>query len=176
LRFPQKRAALKKLADGPVIRVAMRFHRPFWEERARGVAFFHSPQAPFPTFWTPLPKRAPLLTAWAGGPKAARLTGSSTRKLLDAALTSLESVFGKGVRAELAAAYVQDWMQDPYSRGGYSYLLVGGKGAREELAAPIDETIFFAGEATDSEESGTVAGALRSGQRAAREILNEKGV
>jgi monoamine oxidase len=120
--------------------------------------------------------RAPLLTAWAGGPKAARLTGSSTRRLLDAALASLESVFGKGVRAELAAAYVQDWMQDPYSRGGYSYLLVGGKGAREELAAPIDETIFFAGEATDSEESGTVAGALRSGQRAAREILNEKGV
>jgi monoamine oxidase len=176
LRFPQKRAALKKLADGPVIRVAMRFHRPFWEERARGVAFFHSPQAPFPTFWTPLPMRAPLLTAWAGGPKAARLTGSSTRKLLDTALASLESVFGKGVRAELAAAYVQDWMQDPYSRGGYSYLLVGGKGAREELAAPIDETIFFAGEATDSEESGTVAGALRSGQRAAREILNEKGV
>ena len=43
------------------------------------------------------------------------------------------------------------------------------KGAREELAAPIDDTIFFAGEATDSDEAGTVAGALRSGIRAARE-------
>ena len=172
LRFADKRAALKKLADGPVIRVAMRFHRPFWEERARGVAFFHSPRAPFPTFWTPLPMHAPLLTAWAGGPKAARLTGSSMPRLVDAALASVESVFGKGVRPQLAAAYAQDWLQDPYSRGGYSYLLVGGKGAREELAAPIDETIFFAGEATDSEEAGTVAGALRSGIRAAREILN----
>jgi hypothetical protein len=39
------------------------------------VAFFHNPEAPVPTFWTPLPMRAPLLTAWAGGPKAARLTG-----------------------------------------------------------------------------------------------------
>jgi monoamine oxidase len=171
LRFAEKRAALKKLADGPVIRVAMRFHTAFWEKRAAGVAFFHSPGAPFPTFWTPLPMRAPLLTAWAGGPKAARLTGSSTRKLVDAALASIESAFGKGARAQLAAAYAQDWMHDPFSRGGYSYLLVGGKGAREELAAPLDDTIFFAGEATDRQESGTVAGALRSGLRAAREVL-----
>ena len=169
MRFPQKRHALAKLADGPVIRVAMRFDRPFWEERAPGVAFFHTSQAPFPTFWTPLPMRAPLLTAWAGGPKAARLTGSSSRKLIDAALASVESVFGK---QELAAAYVQDWMQDPYSRGGYSYVLVGGMGAREQLATPLDDTVFFAGEATDSEEPGTVAGALRSGQRAAREALS----
>jgi len=66
---------------------------------------------------------------------------------------------------------VQDWQADPWSRTGYSYVRVGGAGAREELAAPVKETLFFAGEATDAEESGTVAGALRSGQRAAREVL-----
>jgi monoamine oxidase len=169
LRFPQKRAALRKLASGPVVRVAMRFHEPFWQKRAPGVAFFHSPAAPFPTFWTPLPMRAPLLTCWAGGPKAAKLTGKSERALIHAALASVESVFGKVTG--LAAAYVQDWYQDPLSRGGYSYVLVGGEGAREELAAPLDNTVFFAGEATDSDEAGTVAGALRSGQRAAREVL-----
>lgn len=169
LRFPQKRPALRKLASGPVIRVAMRFHEPFWQKRAPGVAFFHSPAAPFPTFWTPLPMRAPLLTAWAGGPKAARLTGSSERTLVRAALASVESVFGKA--SGLAAAHVQDWQHDPLSRGGYSYVLVNGDGAREDLAAPIDDTIFFAGEATDSDEAGTVAGALRSGQRAAREVV-----
>ena len=48
-------------------------------------------------------------------------------------------------------------------------MLVNGEGAREELATPLDDTIFFAGEATDSEEAGTVAGALRSGIRAARQ-------
>ena len=171
LRFPEKRAALRKLASGPAIRVAMRFDRPFWEKRAPGVAFFHSPAAPFPACWTPLPMRAPLLTAWAGGPKAAQLTGSSARKLVDAALASVESIFGRGPRALLAAAYVQDWMHDPYSRGAYSYVLVGGMDAREELAAPLDGTVFFAGEATESEEAGTVAAALRSGVRAAREAL-----
>jgi len=48
---------------------------------------------------------------------------------------------------------------------------VGGAGAREDLATPIGDTLFFAGEATDAEESGTVAGALRSGERAARQVL-----
>ena len=171
MRFAQKRSALRKLASGPVIRVALRFHRPFWEERAPGVAFFHTPPSPFPTFWTPLPMRAPLITAWAGGPKAARLTGSSPRALVAAALKSIGAIFGN-VRSELAGAYVQDWKSDRYSRGGYSYVLVGGHGAREELAAPLDETIFFAGEATDSEEPGTVASGIRSGQRAAREALS----
>ncbi|MGQ0656039.1 MAG: flavin monoamine oxidase family protein [Betaproteobacteria bacterium] len=167
----EKSGALQKLASGPVIRVAMGFHEPFWEKRAPGVAFFHVPDAPFPTFWTPLPMRARLLTAWAGGPKAAALTGLPAPALVDAALLSVERVFGKRARRLLAFAIAQDWEADPFSRGGYSYVLVGGKGAREELARPVADTLYFAGEATDSEEAGTVAGALRSGQRAAQQII-----
>jgi monoamine oxidase len=166
----EKRDALRKLASGPVVRVAMGFHQPFWEKRAPGVAFFHVPAAPFPTFWTPLPMRARLLTAWAGGPKAARLTGLSHAKLVDAALMSVEAVFSKA-RTQLAFAVAQDWAADAFSRGGYSYVLVGGEGAREALARPMADTLYFAGEATDIDEAGTVAGALRSGQRAAREVL-----
>jgi len=80
-------------------------------------------------------------------------------------------VFGEGV-ARPDAVLLQDWARDPYSRGGYSYVLVGGEGAREALGAPLQDTLYFAGEATDAEEAGTVAGALRSGARAAREILD----
>lgn len=167
----QKTEAFGRLASGPVIRVAMGFDEPFWEKRAPGVAFFHVPDAPFPTSWTPLPMRARLLTAWAGGPKAARLTGLSAQRLVDAALMSVESVLGARARKQLAFAIAQDWQADPFSRGGYSYVLVDGEGAREELAKPLERTLFFAGEATDAEEAGTVAGALRSGQRAAREML-----
>ena len=166
-----KRQALGKLASGPVIRVAMRFHSRFWEARASEVAFFHVPEAAFPTFWTPLPMRAALLTAWAGGPKAARLTGSSSEKLVSEALKVVSQVFKKDLRNELAAAYVHDWQADPCSRGGYSYVRVGGAGARERLAEPLEDTLFFAGEATDADEAGTVAGALRSGRRAALEVL-----
>jgi monoamine oxidase len=166
----QKHFALSRLASGPVIRVALVFASRFWERRFPDVAFFHSPQAPFPTFWTPLPMRVPLLTAWAGGPKAARLAGTGSQALVHLALQTVEGVLQQD--GSLAAAYVQDWRADPYARGGYSYVKVNGEGAREQLAAPLEATLFFAGEATNTEgESGTVGGALQSGERAAREVL-----
>jgi len=169
----EKNSSLANLASGPVIRVAMRFREPFWEERCPKVAFFHSPEAPFPTFWTPLPMRAPLLTAWAGGPKAQVLTGSTKKELLRHALASVRSVFRHIPQPE--AAYVQDWQADPFARGGYSYVRVGGHGARRILQKSLEDTLFFAGEATDTRgEAGTVGGALQSGIRAARELMRRR--
>ena len=165
----EKRRALAKLESGPVIRVAMAFREAFWEKAHPGVAFFHSPEAPFPTFWTPLPMHAPLLTCWAGGPKAQRMTGRSERLIVERALESVRNVLGN-VEAP-RAVLMHDWAADPFARGGYSYVKVGGTGAREELAEPLEDTLYFAGEATDTEQSGTVGGALASGLRAAREIL-----
>ncbi len=170
IKIREKQRALRKLAAGPVVRVALAFDEEFWRRRAPGVAFFHVPGAAFPTFWTPLPMRAPLLTCWAGGPKAARLTGMSSKKLIEEGLRCVSRVFGR--LPPLMGAYAHDWQADPWSRGGYSYLRVGGEGAREDLARPLNDTLFFAGEATDAEEAGTVAGALRSGQRAAKEVLD----
>jgi monoamine oxidase len=166
-----KHAAMQGLASGPVIRVAMRFREAFWQERNPGVAFYHSPRAPFPTFWTPLPMHAPLLTAWAGGPKAAALTGRSRNQLIERAIASVRSALGR--IPPVQSALVQDWQADPCSRGGYSYVIVGGQGAREQLRKSLEKTLFFAGEATDADEAGTVAGALRSGVRAAREVLRD---
>jgi len=173
VRFvPELKKPLEKLASGPVIRVALAFKDAFWEKNHAGVAFFHNPKAPFPTFWTPLPMHAPLLTAWAGGPKAARLTGSSEGKLLQHAMATVRSVLGK--KEEPIACLVQDWQADPYARGGYSYVKVGGAGVRELLQRSLEETLHFAGEATDVEEAGTVGGALASGQRAALEVLAKR--
>jgi monoamine oxidase len=161
-----KEDALRRLASGPVVKAALRFPTAFWEKRHRGVAFFHAPRGAFPTFWTPLPARAPLLIAWAGGPKAEKL---STEKALAAALVSLKRIFGKVEEPD--AAYVHDWRTDPFARGAYSYVRVNGEGAREALQRPLADTLFFAGEATSLQESGTVGGALQSGIDAARELL-----
>jgi len=170
VRFtPPLEKTLDKLASGPVIRVAMAFKQAFWEKDHPGVAFFHNPKAPFPTFWTPLPMRAPLLSAWAGGPKAEELAGESENVLLQSALKCVRSVLRR--IEEPVAFFVQDWQADPYARGGYSYVKVGGAGARETLQRPLEKTLYFAGEATDIEQAGTVGGALASGARAAREIL-----
>lgn len=173
-----KAPALYRLAPSPVIKVMMLFRSAFWDGieggRYADAAFFRALRAPFPTFWTALPVRVPLLAAWAGGPRAQRLAGSGVPAMIRQATASLESVFGgrARVRSRLAAAWVHDWQQDPYSLGAYSYVTVGGHGARRRLAEPLLETLYFAGEATDYRgEHGTVAGALRSGVRAARQVM-----
>jgi monoamine oxidase len=174
----EKQPALKELVSGPVLKVALKFRSAFWEKLAHGryrdIAFFHAPGAVFPTFWTALPARAPLLIAWAGGPNATRLAGASKRDIVRHAVKTLTAVFGRcaGVSAKFEGALLHDWQRDPYARGAYSHVLVGGGTARAALAAPLRETLYFAGEATDIEgEAGTVAGALQSGTRAARELV-----
>jgi monoamine oxidase len=171
-----KQPALACLRSGPVLKVVLRFHRPFWEEqeggRYGGASFFHAPGKVFPTFWTLLPTRAPLLNAWVGGPTAARLCELSDEEIIRQAMECVSTVFCGGNGApELQAAYFHNWARDPYARGAYSYVAVGGGDAREVLATPLDGTLFFAGEATDTTgEATTVTGALRSGARAAVEV------
>lgn len=172
-----KRSALEGLASGPVLKLSLRFRTPFWEELDDGkyhdTSFFHSASTAFPTFWTPLPLRAPLLTAWIGGPKAARLSMFETPHIVREALDSLSALFGGRPAAsfQLEAAYLHNWQTDPLARGAYSYIKAGGGNARSTLAQPLADTLFFAGEATDTEdEAATVTGALQSGERAAREV------
>jgi monoamine oxidase len=174
-----KQAALRGLASGPVVKMQLRFAEPFWESiaggRFRDVSFLHAPDAEIPTFWTQAPLRAPLLVAWAGGPRAQRLAAGATRgDIVRKALAGLQTLFGEDAAAamQLEAYYYHDWQQDPLARGAYSYVLVGGGTAREELARPVEDTLFFAGEATDAHgEAGTVTGALTSGVRAAQQVL-----
>lgn len=181
-----KRSALEKLAAGPVIKACMRFASAFWEtlddERYAEASFFHAAGAKFPTFWTALPWRVPMLVAWAGGPRAAHLSNRSPEEVIDEAVASLDTVFGLkrsrrgGSKAQLQDTWHHDWQADPYARGAYSYVVAGGESARAQLAKPIDGTLFFAGEATDTKgEAGTVAGALQSGKRAARELIKASG-
>jgi monoamine oxidase len=72
----------------------------------------------------------------------------------------------------LVAWYTRDWQADPYARGAYSYIPFGGLDAPRLLAEPVEDTLFFAGEATDLDgQNGTVHGAMASGRRASGEII-----
>jgi monoamine oxidase len=175
-----KRDALAKLASGPVVKILLRFCEPFWEQLRGGsyreMSFFHAPRADIRTFWTQAPRHVPLLVAWAGGPQALRVSMAATpADLARSAVNSLRAMFGGAVdiAERLQGFYYHDWQQDPYARGAYSYVKVGGGSARAMLARPLGATLFFAGEATDTaDEAGTVTGALESGIRAARELLS----
>jgi monoamine oxidase len=163
-----KRAAIAGILSGLALKVVMRFRTVFWEEfddgRYHDASFFFSVGTPFPTFWTTVPTRSPILSAWTGGPPAARLSELADSDIINAALESLRTMFGDrlcGEQPYLEAAFVHNWQRDPYSHGAYSYVSVGHNGsARQALAAPLEDTLFFAGEATDTTgEAATVTGA-----------------
>jgi monoamine oxidase len=164
-------AALEALDMGPVLKVVLRFRERVWGDEAD---FLHDARAAFPTWWTCAPVRAPLLTAWAGGPAADALRMLDAHALLDVALTALTSMLGERRRrleSVLEGWAWHDWQADPFSRGAYSHVLVGGVPAQRALARPVEDTLFFAGEATEPEETGTVSGAIASGRRAAAQAL-----
>jgi monoamine oxidase len=165
------RSALDRLDMGAVVKLTLRFRERAWSEEAD---FLHDARAAFPTWWTRAPLQTPVITAWAGGPAAEAMRGFSEREVVDTAMGTLARLLGeRRSRLErlLEGWAFHDWQADPLSRGAYSYVLVGGTPAQRALARPVEGTLFFAGEATDAEQTGTVSGAIASGRRAAREAL-----
>src|SRR5690606_37909105 len=70
-----------------------------------------------------------------------------------------------------AASMRNTWSGDPFSRGAASYTRVGvQESTRQKLAEPVEGRVYFAGEATDVDDPGTVRGALHSGQSAAMRL------
>jgi monoamine oxidase len=184
---PGKSAALRKLEMGKVIRLVLRFRDRFWDSIAppsahgrtlSDMSFLFSDDEWFPTWWTTLPAHEPIITGWAPFQCAERLSGKDRSFVVDRGLTTLNRLLAVSLptlEERLEGAYFHDWQCDPFSRGAYSYGKVGADGAQEELAKPVDQLLFFAGEATASAGSnGTVHGAMASGYRAAKEILSSR--
>jgi monoamine oxidase len=173
----EKRDAMQHLETGPVIRVSLCFRERFWENRdeTRESSFLFTDDPSFPTWWTSNPLQFPMLTAWAAGRYALALQGASHEQMIETALQSLSSIMtvtSRDLVARLERGFVHDWQADPFSRGAYSYVAVGGAGAERVLAEPVLDTLFFAGEATHPDgHNGTVHGAIATGIRAAKECL-----
>lgn len=166
--------AARSFAVGHAIRVTLRFRHAFWEENPvlENAGFLFSNNCIFPTWWTTLPVRAPLITGWSAGPRADALLGLSESRIIDQAVAALEQITAM-TASRVESAYFHDWQADPFSLGAYSYVPAGALPQRAKLAEPVEDTLFFAGEATDlSGHSATVHGAIASGQRAAKKIVH----
>jgi len=168
-------AAAQWLGYGSVIKILLRFKKPFWEEQAPGIGFLLSDQA-LPVWWTQAPEDQALLTGWFGGPRTAEYKEMNEEQVLREALASLSVVFGIAapvLQALLSSYRVVDWSRDPFALGAYSFRTVGDSGARKLLNTPLDDTLFFAGEGlyVGDVPPGTVEAALVSGQVAAQAVL-----
>lgn len=184
-RLTGKEEAARKLAVGQVVKVLLRFGEPFWEEitlptedgkhgELKDLCFLHAPDELPPTWWTQFPVRAPLLVGWAGGTRAEELLPLSEDELRDRSLTALSHIFATPRHALedlLVDFYTHNWSTDPFSLGAYSYIPIGGLDAQAELSEPIEDTLYFAGEALNTfGHHGTVHGAIQSALRSTAAI------
>lgn len=113
----------------------------------------------------------PVAACYFGGDLARELEAAGTAAMADFAEGELAFNFGEGVRGSFTAIAASAWLADPLAGGAYSYARPGAAEARGILAKPLDERLFFAGEATSREFCASAHGAFISGQRAAREAL-----
>ncbi|KLN61826.1 hypothetical protein WH96_05930 [Kiloniella spongiae] len=114
----------------------------------------------------------PMSTMFVGGGLARDLTAESGDAAQDFALSSLASVFGEDIRKLFRKGHKTKWLADPYARGGYAYSNIGKNHLREVARQPVDDRLFFAGEALHGKWASMAPGAYETGQKAANEIIN----
>ena len=170
------RAAAARLRMGHAVKVIMQFKKPFWRtiRPLADMAFVFAEGQPFPTWWCGAGK-SPFITGWVGGPKAQHLAMQDEELVFDAAISSLAhalAVTRRRIEDQLVSQHCHNWSADPFSRGAYSYVAAGGFDAHTDLARPVGDTLFFAGEATcGGGYNATMEGAVQSGWRAAAEVI-----
>jgi monoamine oxidase len=176
-RLADKEEVVGRLEMGDAERVSLCLGSDAWvaPERFPRGGFLMTGEPPFPVWWVSRPPPFPVVTAWSGGRNAQALGQVGGAARVDAAVAALAAALGADagrLRQDLRGGFSHNWLADPFARGAYSYAGVGGSDAGTELAVPIDGTLFFAGEATESDgQNGTVHGAIASGRRAAKQVL-----
>ncbi len=179
-------AQAARMRMGAVCRINLLFQRRWWaeiphpqHEALQQMSFLLPTQrakgAHFNVFWTGFPSLDPVLTAWVGGPSANLFDTLDDHAITHIACADLARIFGltqEQVLDELVSHHLHNWQRDPLALGAYSWVPAGAVDASEAMSQPVDNTLFFAGEHTDTTGHwGTVHGALRSGLRAAAQVL-----
>ena len=167
--------AIGQMRMGLFNKVYLRFPRAFWPERWDFVAL-HAEPPPLCYAMVNLARYQyrPALLGLTSGAMAREIEHLTNNQVVGRVMANLRRTFGADI-PEPEAALVTRWGADPYAAGSYSYLPVGATGRdREQLARPVDGTLFFAGEATHRDDPSTVHGAYWSGERAARSVLSAR--
>ncbi len=176
----EKLGVVSHIGFGGVIKLVVKFKTRFWENVAGkdlSKMYFLLTNEKFITWWTQYPDINNILVGWMAGPEVHKHKNKSEDELFDMALDSISNALSldKDFIAQNVDIYKMiNWPLQTFSMGSYSYTKVETKDANEKLVLPIDDRLFFAGEAaTNVHATATVEGALRSGLETARRILDK---
>lgn len=170
---PGKQAAIHAIGFGHADKILLVFDASLQRSvlgKATSIASVEGTWYFFPYHGEDMPV---VIEGFISGHRAVQLSGKPEADVVDAIVGELETMTRRSdLRSHLLAARYVDWTSDPDVRGGYTFPKVGGDIAqRHILAEPIDDVLFFAGEAARAAgDYATVHGALDSGLEAARQV------
>ncbi|MCY4095009.1 MAG: FAD-dependent oxidoreductase, partial [Gammaproteobacteria bacterium] len=171
-----KRRAIDDLGMGVLNKTCLLFDEVFWSPDVELIGHVGT----HPGQWAETVNlfaytRQPILMMFNAGAYGAQIESMSDSEVVSAALTTLENMYGS--LPPLRDTTTTRWQSDPWSFGSYSYVPINVSWAdHAELAKPIANQVFFAGEATHKDFPATVHGAYLSGIRAAREVTVHSGI
>ncbi|AWA30726.1 hypothetical protein HYN48_11880 [Flavobacterium magnum] len=167
--IPELPACFDKIGFGQVIKLALEFDRPFWEQQIPDLAFLFAENGL--TFWTQADRHTPVLTGWLGNDDVAVYKGFDDNKIIALCMDELSKIFPEARRYFRTAAVFR-YTEDTFFRGGYSWPKPDSKKAVKTINKGFGNTVWFAGEAFDPTfESATVEAALESGKFVAAKVF-----
>jgi len=167
---PYKQYAMRAFRTEPATKLLYVFNERRWDAELT----FMAHEGVTARWWTSRYRRSgpPVLAAYLTAERARLVDALDEADALELGLREAATLLGDPALGEhIRGAKRVSWAADPLARGGYAHILPGGADARPALAAPIEDRLFFAGEATAWESNPqTVHGAIESGWRAAEEV------
>ena len=171
---PERQSVVDRTGFGTLEKVFLAFAEPFW--RAQDPGLQHSVVYPAdrqePATWTwdfGLSPTLMLLVAHSAAPTMQRDPRAW-------ALEQLEAVYGDPLPAEPTGCTSTDWLHDEYAFGAYGHVLTGEQASDfATLGEPVGR-IAFAGEHTSLERAGYADGAMASGLREAKRLVQQSAV
>jgi len=111
------------------------------------------------------------------GKEARRIEGLSDTEILDEMMAAFSTMFGTDRVPSPTGFKVSRWNADPYSQGAYSFMALGSSPRdRDALREAMTGSMFWAGEASNTNYAATAHGAIASGWAAGEQALKNLGV
>lgn len=171
-----QQAAIDSLGMGVLNKVFLQFDEVFWDDTVDWIGIVPPDGLDPWVDWVTIGRTddVPVLLGFAAGDFGRQVDALGDEQVVASALATLRSAYPEA--PEPVDALVTRWGADEFARGSYSFAAVGSDPSmRDDLATPVGEQVYLAGEATSREHPSTVHGALMSGKRAAEQVLDTLG-
>jgi monoamine oxidase len=168
----RKQAAIDRLKMGVLNKVYLKFPEVFWDEQIEGFGYMSLNRGEWAEWFSFVPYvNEPILLVFHGGAKGFALEELSDQEIIAGAMKTLQVIHGESIpRPE--GHVITRWGKDPFAFGSYSHIPPFASGEdHDALFEPVDDVLYFAGEATNRAYPATVHGAYLSGLAVASTLL-----